>query len=116
LAAKLKVSVAAGKPIEYATWGKIILALQTKIETIDKKKSSKTKKEQDDLDFYRLALNDCNIFKDFWRNDVMHTRGNYKESDALDVYDRVKEFMQGLVKKGVKRPSKQLASLLRSKK
>ena len=67
------------------------------------------------MDFYRLALNDCNIFNDFWRNDVMHTRGNYNENEALDVYARVKEFMQGLVKKGVKRPSKQFASLLRRK-
>jgi hypothetical protein len=116
LAAKLRVPVAAGKPIKYATWGAIISALQIKIETIDKKKTSKTKREKDDLDFYRLALNDCNIFKDFWRNDVMHTRGNYDEGEALEVYGRVKEFIQGLVKKGVKRPSKQLASLLRGKK
>ena len=115
LAEKLKVSAAAGKPIEYSTWGKIIPALQTKIETIEKK-PNKTKKEQSDLDFFRLASHDCNIFKDFWRNDVMHTRGNYNESEALDVYDRVKEFMQGLVKYGVKRPPKQFANLLRSKK
>jgi len=116
LATKLKVPVAAGKPIQYATWGKIIPALQAKIEAIDKKKIAKTKKEQGDLDFYRLALNDCNIFKDFWRNDVMHTRGNYDESEALEVCGRVEEFMQGLVKRGVKRPSKQLASLLRKRK
>lgn len=115
LAVKLKVSAAKGKPIEYATWGRIIPALNKMIETIDKK-SNKTKKEQADLDFYRLALNDCNIFKDFWRNDVMHTRGNYNETEALDVYDRVEKFMQGLVKNGVKRPSKQVASLLRRKK
>jgi hypothetical protein len=115
LAAKLRVPVAAGKRIKYATWSTIISALQTRIETIDKT-TGKTKREKCDSNYYRLALNDCNIFKDFWRNDVMHTRGNYDEGEALEVYGRVKEFIQGLVKKGVKRPSKQLEKLLRTKK
>jgi hypothetical protein len=111
LASKLKVKVAGGKPIEDATWGQIIRELHKKIDTLYNK-TGKTFQEDADLDFYRLALNDCNIFKPF-RDAAMHTRRDYSKGEAQALCSRVEEFMQRLVAQGVKRPPKAIAGLLR---
>jgi hypothetical protein len=111
LAAKLGVKAAQGKRIDEATWGQIIKELHGKIDSLYTK-SNKTKKEKEDLAFYRLALNDCSIFKPI-RDDVMHIRGYYNEHEALGLFKRVKEFMKALAARGVKRPRKEIAALLR---
>jgi hypothetical protein len=48
--------------------------------------------------FYGSVLHDFHGFKDAWRNHVMHTRGNYDDRDAMQVFSHVKRFMEALAK------------------
>jgi hypothetical protein len=110
LAAKLRVRIAKGKPINEATWGAIISELSKKIASLSGLRNQ-TAKQKETLICYRMALSDCSKFKDLYRNDVMHTKGSYNETEALGVYKRVEEFMQSLINLEVRKSG--LRSLLR---
>jgi hypothetical protein len=96
LARHLRVRIK-NKPIEYAVWGEIIDNIQAKIASkIPKKKG---KRKADALVFYHGALGEFNAFKDVWRNNVMHTRGEYNAHQAVSAYLHVRGFMQRLAER-----------------
>jgi len=45
---------------------------------------------------YSDAADHCTYMRDLWRNPVSHTRQQYKFSEALGVYERVRDFMRFL--------------------
>jgi len=93
--------VKSGKAITEATWGDIIQAIQDRLNKL-KTKRRQTKRQKDDADFYRYCLIECKLFKDHWRDDVMHTKANYNEQDALRLLGHVRDFINRLVKHGIK--------------
>ncbi|HZQ47853.1 MAG TPA: hypothetical protein VFC07_12620, partial [Verrucomicrobiae bacterium] len=97
LAIHLKVKVK--YPLEFAEWGVIIKGIDRKLADLQPKARGKKKAEA--LEFYRLANDDCNMFKDVWRNSVMHTRGRFPEHEALGVFLRVQSFMQRLSQRNI---------------
>jgi hypothetical protein len=44
------------------------------------------------------AADHCEYMKDNWRNAVLHTRKRYKDSEALDACERVRDFMSFLAR------------------
>jgi hypothetical protein len=81
--------------IELGTWEDIIKALEAKVNG----SFPRTKKGQQDLDFYKSAFIEYRAFKDFWRNKVMHARVEYGEHDALAAFEHVRAFMQRLAQR-----------------
>jgi hypothetical protein len=106
LASRLKVSVKRdGKTIKIsgATWGELIIEIRKTIDS-ERKKSPADRKIKGRLrDFELLAdqseilADHLNLLKDD-RNDVMHTHNDFKASEALSVFERVRDFMQKLAK------------------
>jgi hypothetical protein len=93
LAKKLKVKVPK-TPIEYATWEKVLEHMEIEISKM--KQLSKGKKKSEALAFYRGCMGEFHGFKDVWRNNIMHTRKNFNEHDAMSAFIRVRAFMQRL--------------------
>ncbi len=83
------------RPIEYATWDKVLQGIQGKIKLIREKQSHGPQKNEE-LQFYSNAGENAMFIKDLWRNDASHTRKRYNEQEALGVFTRIKDFMVGL--------------------
>jgi hypothetical protein len=92
LAKHLKVKTK--RTLEFSDWEAIISAIDTKLNAI--KTKPRGIKKQNDLEFYRSLLTECNEFKDVWRNNIMHARRRYNEREATNVFARVRDFMQRL--------------------
>lgn len=100
------------KPLDLAGWDEIINKLDEKISKRfnrkvptgppipppKPKRRSYEKKEQD-REFFRGAIHAFYGFKDVWRNNVMHSRKNYDEHEAVSVLNYVRDFMQRLAKR-----------------
>jgi hypothetical protein len=85
------------QPIEYATWDKVIQGINTKI-TAARTMPHGPRKNQN-LQFYSSAAENCTYIKDIWRNEISHTRkGDYNDGEALGILNRVKDFMELLVR------------------
>jgi hypothetical protein len=100
LAKKLKVTLTdKGKriPIEYATWQKVIEAINSNIEVAHKLPQSTKRAEQ--LEFYSDLADHCSYMKDVWRNNLAHTRKRYIREEALLTIRRVFGFMDLLAKR-----------------
>lgn len=82
-------------PIELGTWEDIISALEVKVNG----RFPRTRKGQQDSDFYKSAFIEYRAFKDFWRNKVMHSRVQYGGHDALSAFEHVRAFMQRLAQR-----------------
>jgi hypothetical protein len=91
LAYHLKLKI---KAIEYQEWTNIIDGLKTKVNTL--KQRTKSKKKQDDLEFYNGLLLEFSAFKDVYRNNMAHARARYRFHEAKGIYDRVHDFMKRL--------------------
>ena len=90
------------KPIEHGGWDEIINHIENKIEERREKYDKsvkKNRKEFEFLKFCRMLADDLYKFKEIWRNNTMHSITSYNESEALGVFDRVRDFMQTLSKK-----------------
>jgi hypothetical protein len=88
----VKTPIRKGK-VEYLDWGKIIDKTSRRVNGLIALPNSK--KKSVDLEFYSGILVELNYFKKF-RNDTMHTRRRHTEHSAMDLYLRVRAFMQGL--------------------
>jgi hypothetical protein len=97
LARHLKVSFPRRGGIEYAEWGRILDGIENKVDLIRQRPRSQKKTE--DLEFYSGVLGEFYAFKDVWRNNVMHTRRDYNETDAFAVYQHVRGFLQRLAER-----------------
>ena len=94
----LKAKKHLSKPVEECDWGNLIEAVQTKLNQRDAKAKTKPFSESKKRAHknYRIALNEFRILKDEWRNNVMHTRKPYSYHGAMDVFERVREFLPRL--------------------
>jgi hypothetical protein len=90
------------KAVKEAGWDELIKLIDKKLkERREKYAKSKRKKrsEWSDLKFYGVAADELSVFKENWRDKVMHTWDNYNEHEAMNVFIRVKGFMQKLATK-----------------
>ncbi len=99
LAKHLKVKIK--RDLEYADWDEVIRGIEAKIASI---KYPRGKKRQRELEFYRPLASECNEFKDVWRNSIMHARRRYNRYKAMNIFNRVSDFMARLATK-VSEPS-----------
>lgn len=87
------------KTLKEAGWDELIRLIDKKLkdrrEKYDKSKRKK-RNEWTDLKFYGVAADELNVFKENWRDKVMHTWSLYNEHDAQTVLVRVRDFMQKL--------------------
>ncbi len=94
LAKKVKVTLThSGKLqlIEYAEWDKVITGVRNEIAKSRSLPSGPVRKSR--LEMYSDAADHCVFMKDIWRNAVSHTYKPYKESEAIAVFERVRDFM-----------------------
>lgn len=82
-------------PIENCVWEKIEGQLRSKIDA--KLRALRPGHARDEKQsFYHAALADFHGFKDAWRNHVMHSRGEFGETEAFQVLGHVDRFMRAL--------------------
>jgi hypothetical protein len=87
--------------IEFAGWSTLTKKIRKRIEVLEGRTNNAKKLE--DLAFYHAALDEIKFFRDYWRNEVMHTRGNYTDVQAEDVSKRVENFMRRLAPRILKK-------------
>jgi hypothetical protein len=100
IAKKVKVKLTDKKeplPVEFATWNKVIDGIKTKIAAVRTKPKSTRQNEQ--LQFYSDAADQCTYIRDLWRNDVSHHRKSFNDGEALGVLTRVQQLMEFLARK-----------------
>jgi hypothetical protein len=97
LARERKVRLPKNRPLEWAEWNDLIVAIGKKVDAIANRKRGP--KRAAALEFYRGALGEFQAFKDAYRNHVMHTRGAYDEHQAASVLSHVRDFMSRLATK-----------------
>src|SRR5688500_7320239 len=99
LAKRLKVTLThKGKrtPVEYADWNKVITAIKNKLSAV--RQHPPGSKRQTQLDAYSRAADQCEYFKDIWRNEVSHARRHYSAPEAEVVLVHVRDFMMSLTR------------------
>jgi hypothetical protein len=99
LAKKLRVKLThSGRPmpIEFGDWNTIITGIKNKITVVRRTRSGP--KRQAKLEAYSNAADHCEYMKDIWRNSMAHSRKPYKDTEAVGVLERVRDFMQFLSK------------------
>ncbi|HLM79136.1 MAG TPA: hypothetical protein VK302_00750 [Terriglobales bacterium] len=98
LARKLRVKLThthKAMPVEFADWEKVITGIKNKIQTVrTNQKLPVGPKRQEQLEKCSDAADHCVYMKDIWRNNISHTRKPYKKTEALNVIERVRDFMQ----------------------
>lgn len=98
LANKLRVSIRhKGQPcpLELGDWEQIITEIKNKIAAT-RQLPKGSKQRQVKLELYSDAADHCTFMKDIWRNNTAHTRKPYKQSEAIAILERVRDFMQFL--------------------
>jgi hypothetical protein len=87
------------KPIEHGGWDEIINHIENRIEERREKYDKgvkKNRKEFEFLKFCRIMADELYKFKEYDRNNTMHSIRSYNESEAKGVFDRVQDFMKKL--------------------
>ena len=80
------------QPLEYATWDKVITAINNKIAAARLLPQGPKKNQK--LRFYSDAAENCTYIRDLWRNETSHTRKRYNSAEAWGVINRVRDFME----------------------
>jgi len=93
MAKRLRTAVSASR-IDFAGWSTLTKKIRKRIEVLEKRTNNA--KKLDDLEYYHAALDEIKFFRDYWRNEVMHTRGQYDATQADDARKRVENFMRKL--------------------
>lgn len=106
LARERKVKLPKNRPLEWAEWNEIIVAIGKKVDAIANQKRGP--KRDAALEFYRGALGQFQAFKDAYRNHVMHARGIYDEHQAASVLSHVRDFMSRLAVKTEENPKRSI--------
>jgi hypothetical protein len=94
----LKVKIK-DRPIHHAGWDQLINLIEKSIGERLKKYETNTKRNRKALNkiqFFKLCSNELKLFKDIWRDNVMHTGSPYNAEEAQGVFIRVRDFMQRL--------------------
>ena len=82
--------------IEYATWGKVLDAIQIEL---DKKGVRRSAAKEKKLQRNSQLLLEIKAFQHLWRNPVSHLRGRYDALQAQSAFNHVRSFMQKLAEK-----------------
>lgn len=85
------------QPIETADWNKVITGVKNKIANV-RLTLPKGSKRDVQLEMYSDLADHCVFMKDIWRNPVSHTGRPYKPSEALGVFERVRDFMAAVAR------------------
>jgi hypothetical protein len=85
-----RIKIARG-PIELATWEDVIRELEKSEQQISQYPKSLARDAQ--YDFFHGVMMDLRAFKNAFRNQVMHTRSVYSNTEAVAIYERVSSFM-----------------------
>jgi hypothetical protein len=85
-------------PIEFADWDKVITGIKNKIATVRQLPHGARRQAQ--LELYSDAADHCDFMKDIWRNNISHARRPCKLTEAMAVFERVRDFMTFLSKAG----------------
>ncbi len=93
LAKDLKINRVGKHPLLYAEWGRVCIALETKIKALQNKPGRGSRKSIG-LKRYADAASQVHFINDIWRKDVSHTREPYNQPEALNAMTRVREFME----------------------
>jgi hypothetical protein len=80
--------------IEFATWGKVLDAIQ---HELDKKGVRRSAAKEKKLQRYSALLLEIKAFQHLWRNPVSHLRGRYDEQQANSAFNHVRRFMENLI-------------------
>jgi hypothetical protein len=80
--------------IKDSSWNELITGIKNQIESEERKAKPERKVKGHFRDF-KIMAEQLNRLKDD-RNYAMHTQGDYKPSEAVAVFERVKDFMQKL--------------------
>ena len=86
------------KPLEWGQWQEILNKVEDSVDAVEKKLRPGPAKDAA-MSFYRGTLGHYHAFKDVYRNQIMHVRGNYNEHDAARAMFQVREFMRVLATK-----------------
>ena len=92
LARELKVKISK-TPLDYAGWQKVVNAIDEKLSA--KMPKARGPKQSAALKFKHDMLADFKAFEVI-RNEIMHGRSRFNEAEAIDLFNRVREFMQRL--------------------
>jgi hypothetical protein len=87
-------------PFDYQNWQNVIEQIEKEIGKLGTLPPGQPK--TDKLRSYSEIAKQFHYFKDAWRNGVAHSRETYSPEQALSVFRHVKEFMQDIVKLGLK--------------
>jgi hypothetical protein len=93
LAHKLRVKNIKNAPLDYALWREVVDEIDTKLET--KLPKSKGQKKTKALLFKRDLLVDFKAFE-LRRNEIMHCRWSCNDTQAIGLFNKVRDFMQRL--------------------
>ena len=98
LARRLKVTLTThhgqNHPVDYADWEKVIVGIKNTLTAA--RGLAPGPRRQAKLERYSDAADHCTFMKDIWRNNISHARKPYKDSEAISVLERVRDFMQFL--------------------
>lgn len=92
------------KPIELSDWGALHAALQEGLKAL-RVNSRTTTARKDKYEFYNEAAAHFMYLKEAWRNNVSHTRTEYREHDALAIVTNTEQFMKHLAKRLSEKPA-----------
>jgi hypothetical protein len=95
---KIKQIVKGKKTIDVteSTWGELYDALRAKLESTHQKKRISAKRAEE-IKAYSDLASDAKFLKNAWRDHAMHLE-QYSKREAMNVFERVKGFMQGIGK------------------
>jgi hypothetical protein len=96
VARERNVKLKNNQPIDFATWGTILQAVEQRADAIEQKRRGPARARA--VEFYRGAIREIDALKGY-RDDVMHARSSYDEGQARSVMNHVREFMEGLASK-----------------
>lgn len=95
LAIKLKVKTK--RPLEHEEWGKVLEALEKKLNAL--RASKRGAKRERQIRFFASAFRHLQFLNDLWRREVAHARNAapYSEHQALDALQHVRDLLNLLV-------------------
>jgi hypothetical protein len=106
LARERKVKLPSKRELEWAEWQTIITGIEEKINLIRAWKRGPIKDKA--LSFYGGAIGEFYVYKDVYRNHVMHTRESYDMLRAESVMQNVREFIKRLAVRIEEKPTKSI--------
>jgi hypothetical protein len=86
--------------LAHTNWEPAIREIESKIREMHKDPQWKALPDcKEQQEFYAQAASNFGILKDAWRNYTMHIRAKYTETEAEQIYNSVRAFMQKLAER-----------------